>query len=552
MQTWVKLAVVGSTAIGITLNPASVRGFSPLTDSTDVRLSDFEETTNSVFVSHLDPNVVFVANNRFDPLMPNAVAGWISTDGGRSWTGTGPVAAFNHPSAVISDFVEPGSEPYGRFLLAHNGNTVTNENGQDVSFRDTPTEPWTTVTVYYCGGLCDVAAFKPHLWVDNLSQPWGGTRLLYDGWTSYAEEAPQITIHRSLNNGADWVNKSPTQFFQDGQIEEKWGVNIHTNVSGSVYAVWANNRDVGLNQAKSIGFTASENEGETWTDELIIATVTGFNKNFGLRSDNSMPVTTYPSMTVDDNGTIYVVWASHEGSHPASSYSDIYFVKGLPTGETSFIWSPEPRRVNPVSTGDQWHPWITWDRCSRSLAVVYYSSRSDNSRAETWVAVSGDTAYTWQEIKLSDTSGSGDWDFASGIEYIGMAADDGRAYAVWSDDRDLGLDYRPYASPFYLWGVNQSSISSTVVGGLSSLTVTVAWTTNLAAATPDGDELVLTDPVGRLHSVVGTSQDGLSHSLSKVVPCEPGWWTYTVYSSRIGCDSRRASDAKKFFANCIE
>ena len=83
-----------------------------------------------------------------------------------------------------------------------------------------------------------------------------------------------------------------------------------------------------------------------------------------------MPVSTYPSMTVDDNGTVYVVWASHEGG-PAASFSDIYFVKGLPTAsQTSFNWSPRPRQLNPVSTGDQWHPWITWDDCSKSLAVV--------------------------------------------------------------------------------------------------------------------------------------------------------------------------------------
>lgn len=177
-------ALVGAA---IALGPASVRGFSPLTDSTDVRISTVEETENSVFVSHLDPKVVFVANNRFGGGEPTAVAGWISTDGGRTWTSTGTLGGLGDPAVVISDFVDVGGEPYGRFMLAHNADPVTNELGQEASFRDTQSEPWTIATVYYCGGLCEEWSDKPHLWVDNLSHPLGGTRLLYDGWTVYSD-----------------------------------------------------------------------------------------------------------------------------------------------------------------------------------------------------------------------------------------------------------------------------------------------------------------------------------------------------------------------------
>jgi hypothetical protein len=87
----------------------------------------------------------------------------------------------------------------------------------------------------------------------------------------------------------------------------------------------------------------------------------------------------------------------------------------------------------------------------------------------------------------------------------------------------------------------------------NSIDVTVSWTTNLAASA--GDQLILTSPAppqgtGTTYtSPVCTTctSDGLSHTLTFAdIPCEPGYWKYTVVSSRSGCSGKRVSDVKTF------
>jgi hypothetical protein len=146
----------------------------------------------------------------------------------------------------------------------------------------------------------------------------------------------------------------------------------------------------------------------------------------------------------------------------------------------------------------------------------------------------------------------------SGYDYIGIAAGDGHAYPVWSDDHTG--DMRPYVSRISLWGVEQSTVTASYDNGLNDvIDVTITWSTSIAAE--DGDQVVLTSPVSGTHTTYTStlcdscsSAGGMSHSVTVTdLPCEPGYWTYSVKSSRASCASSRYSDPKTFKVEyCLE
>lgn len=184
---------------------------------------------------------------------------------------------------------------------------------------------------------------------------------------------------------------------------------------------------------------------------------------------------------------------------------------------------------------------MTWDDCTDAVVVVYFDSRADSTKADTYIAASYDGGSTFQEVKVNGVSWSGDSGGGFAGDYIGIAARDGIVYPVWSDDRETTGVFKVYISPIYLWGVTQSSVAHSVVSnpGLS-LTVTVTWNTNLSAT--GTDYLVLTSPTNVVYTGT-TTGSGTSHSVAKTCTCEPGDWKYIVKSTRPGFTSR-GSDEK--------
>jgi hypothetical protein len=258
-------------------------------------------------------------------------------------------------------------------------------------------------------------------------------------------------------------------------------------------------------------------------------------------------------MAVDDDGTIHVVWGQMRADSTSGDDGEIYWVKSTDEGST---WS-SPARVNQDSTtNDQWLPWLSWDDCTNALVVVFFDSRNDNARAETYVAVNYlDEGLGWIETKVSDMSWSGDSSPTIGRagDYIGVAARDGIAYPVWSDDREAEDDstFKVYASPIYLWGVDQSSVQRTIVsnGPGLELTVRANWTTNLEAT--GTDSFVLMSPTNVVYTGTATGS-GTSHEVTKTCTCETGDWNYIVKSTRPGFTTR-GSDVKTFKVNvCLD
>jgi len=194
-----------------------------------------------------------------------------------------------------------------------------------------------------------------------------------------------------------------------------------------------------------------------------------------------------------------------------------------------------------------------WHDLLASSSGVYaaFCNFANNDSVRTYVSVSFDGADTWTDFQVSDGAG---WDGDDGFagHYIGIAAKDGIAFPIWSDDRVTNTVFKPYVSPIYLWGVTQSSIAHSAVSAPElELTVTVEWDTSMPAT--GTDYLVLTSPTNVVYTATATpSSPGTSHEVEKLCPCEAGDWSYIVKSTRPGFTPRGSNPKTLRITACVD
>ena len=474
------------------------------------------EVENSIFASPLNPKVLLLSTR----LLPSGSTTRTSQNAGKagSWgnyqeletNGLSPVSLIGKHAG--------GTSGNGKFYVNYLG--PNGQIGRDVKvvIKLETSNPWDApVTILDAGLNPDgQGGLQNHIWIDNTSGSAFEDRV-YCGWSE--DTGPRVLMKRSINDGATWIpplDQVPT--FVDAQEGPRWnlGINLHSGdaPAGRLYAGFsiANNQP---DPAMGIGFRISLFGGESWQSacptpcsrptpttcdcnpplsELTrqkILDINGLPSDYLCSRGKTMKVNSYPSMAVvrtlppHDNpsvvlGNIFIVYAAKTANTP-SAETDIYVIKSTDGGDN---WST-PLRVNQDPLGnnkDQWHPWISWDDCTGALVVVFYDSRdfAANEGVNTYMAVSypprpahpnfpqeiaavGDS---WTDFKVSDVSWSGDPPGAScgqpgfAGDHIGVAARDGMAFAVWSDDRNQTQGtYKPFVSPVYLWGVKQETVT---------------------------------------------------------------------------------------------
>jgi hypothetical protein len=129
---------------------------------------------------------------------------------------------------------------------------------------------------------------------------------------------------------------------------------------------------------------------------------------------------------------------------------DVYMVKSTDGGEN---WS-EAIRINQDEAGlgkKHYFPWIACDASNGILSTVFYDDRNVGAaEVEVFCANSDDGGETWEDFKVSDvsTSPSPIPGLASDYfgDYIGITAQDGWVYPVWTDNRSGSA--MTYVSPY--------------------------------------------------------------------------------------------------------
>ncbi len=402
-------------------------------DSPDVPVTEINSTQseNSVFVDPTNSEILLNSNNS----TPNPVAGiygandLYSFDASETWEG-------EVQGAGGSNSGDPTT------AIGHNGrwyvNYIDDPGGMGISYSDDQGASWTTKTVAPNPGTL---ADKNHMWIDNsLTSPYEGN--LYVAWTNFGGPSHyEIALSYSDDEGLTWnSNNNISSAVNAGSHNQ--GVNIGTGPDGEVYAFWAI-YDGWPTDETAIGMSKSLDGGTTWeTASRIITDIRGIRDT---QTSKNMRVNSYPVCAIDnsngpDRGTIYLVW-TNVGTPGVNTGSDIdvYLVKSIDQGDT---WT-DPVRVNQDEAGmgkEHYFPWITCDAANGILSVIFYDDRNvPNSQTETYCANSDDGGITWEDFKVSDVSfipspipGLAASYFG---DYLGIFAQDGWVYPVWTDNR---------------------------------------------------------------------------------------------------------------------
>lgn len=516
-------------------------GRTALSDSTDVKIpTTRNEVENSIAVSPLNSKVLLVSNNVYSQATGNGgTTSWISLDAGKTWL-TSDSLVLSPSRADPACVIGRSGGTNGRFFVNHL-NSLDYELG--VHYKNTTGgTSWTHVEIDP-GKSENAGTDKNHLVINNNTSGDFQNYLI----SGYSEALTTSSLYGYLSttNGATWSTSRFLIASNSGVDERDFrGINLQWSppTPNRVYACWTSRS--GESPPVNIGFRYSSDGGANWNSPSggqIIRNIAGVNALSG----KSMPLNLQaPSMAVDmDNGDIYIVFTEKPAG---GSTSDVFVIKSTDDGDT---WGSPVRAHASSTTKDQWQPWISWDDCTGAVVVTFLDSRgfTGNDGADTYMSVSYDGAATWTDFRVSDSGWDGDG--FSG-HYMGLAAKDGIAFPVWSDDRETGGIFKPYISPVYLWGVTQSSVSHSVVNDAGlELTVDATWTTNLAAT--GTDYLVLTSPSNVTYTATATGT-GTSHSASKLCTCETGDWKYIVKSTRPGF-TPRGSDQKTIRINaCVD
>ena len=378
---------------------------------------------NSIAVDPLDPRVVLCANNATtNGVRPRGVqVGW-SLDGGQTWSNmilddaqADPAAAIDGDGAFYVSYLLPGFPATGGI-----GVRISRDRGATWSAR--------TVT--------DVDRVdKDHLVADTAAaSPFAGR--LYASWVKLELPSNRIFVATSSDGGRSWDRGKNVSGVQSMR---KHAPNLQTGPGGELYCCWALLHPV-TGDENGIGFNSSLDGGDTFLGARVALSNLRGIWSSRIRNTN-IQMNSFPSMAVDKsggarNGWIYVFWTNVGVPGVNVGDADVYMARSRDGG---FTWDA-PVRVNDDATANaQWQVWGTCDPVNGDLHAVFLDRREDpgDVLARAYVARSRDGGHTWVNLPVGDVtftpSGLGRSTYMG--HYLGIAAQGGRVYPLWSDWR---------------------------------------------------------------------------------------------------------------------
>jgi hypothetical protein len=416
----------------------------PVTNDTNT-----DQAENSIFVSPVNPNIVFNSNvSRQRPLPQQfyGVSGFTSTNGGINWFGKLQLVqnyvTGGNPTAVI--------DMQGRYYIAH----ISPNTSMEVSYSDDGSNWLNSLVPNSDGGV------KPNLIADNsVSSPYQGN--LYIVW-AYRDPPGGTYFSRSTNRGISW--SAPYTLSTGLGGEKQTGPNVQTGINGEIYAVWAVQDtafitcDIHRFEERALAFAKSTNGGLTFSPpRIIMPNIRGVYNCMTFGKKPTMKVYTFPVMAVDNSsltngGSIYVVWPNI-GAPGVNTGEDIdvYMIRSTNGGANWNAGVGQPVRVNqdPSGLGKQHlHPWITCDPVTGNLSVIYYDDRNspDGSMVDVYVANSSNSGNTWIEVRVNDPGTTFNPTYV--LNYIAISARGGRIYPCWTSNHMGDFKAMTYVSPY--------------------------------------------------------------------------------------------------------
>jgi hypothetical protein len=382
-----------------------------------------------------------------------------STNSGQTWTDQGELGANNNGDPTLAVNQTTGTFFYGENATI-GGNTAIGvarsaDNCQTFGAAVDASAASSGLNIV---GNVTTLSDKPSIAVDNSGGANNGN--VYVCWTRFIDtsnpsdgqaDTSELRFSRSTNGGASYVNEQIIQ----AQGPAPFGCSVKVGANGQVFVVWADRTGA---TAGDIRFLASTNGGVSFgtntqvstgnrlpgTDRVVSCGVnnnrTTLNGNIRMLHQAWLAVDTTGSA---NNGNLYVVWASDPAG--ATDNSDVFFSRSTNGGVN---WSA-PIQLGGGTTTDQFEPNVVVGGDEGTVTVAWYDRRNDtanNFNIDVFKAFSTDGGQTFGALQRVTNQNWGvpqlNPNFDNAIancymgEYIGVAADAGRFYYLWGDNRN--------------------------------------------------------------------------------------------------------------------
>lgn len=349
--------------------------------------------------------------------------GYITTDGGNTWTGTDLLSPFTQSSSDPG----PAIDKDGRIIF-----TTLDNPGIVAAYSTNNSASWSARITINAGSEDKNFAASD----DAPSSPYYGRT--YCVWSHFVGTPPAV-ISYTTNGGVSWSAMATIASAPSGHYCQ--GTDIAIGPNGEVFVCWAAPTSSSPYTEDFCGFAKSTTGGTSFTVNNNI-----FDMN-GIRSNSfngwNFRVNSFPRIAVDRsggsrNGWIYIVTSARNIS-PAGSDADIVLHKSTDGGTT---WSSGVRvNQDALNNGKvQFFPAVRVDEYG-GVNVVFYDNRnypSVGDSCQTFLARSVDGGNIWTDFLVSDhawrvkgEAGLGSY----GGDYIGISSGNNNVWPFWFDDK---------------------------------------------------------------------------------------------------------------------
>jgi hypothetical protein len=382
-----------------------------------------------------------------------------STNRGQTWTDQGELGTGNNGDPTLAVNQTTGTFYYGEnATISANPAIGVARSTDDCQTFGTQVNASAASSGLNAVGNVTTLSDKPSIAVDNSGGANNGN--VYVCWTRFidtsnpsdgAADTSELRFSRSTDGGATYVNEQVIQ----AQGPMPFGCSVKVAPNGQVNVVWADR--IGAT-AGDIRFRSSTDGGQTFggnvqvstgnrlpgTDRVVSCGVnnnrTTLNGNIRMLHQAWLAVDTTGST---NNGNLYVVWARDPTGN--TDNSDVFFSRSTNGGAN---WSA-PQQLGGGTTTDQFEPVVAVGGDEGTVSVAWYDRRNDtanNLNIDVFKAFSTDGGVTFGALQQVTNAAFGvpqlNPNFDPAIancymgEYIAMAADAGRFYYLWGDNRN--------------------------------------------------------------------------------------------------------------------
>ena len=244
-----------------------------------------------------------------------------------------------------------------------------------------------------------------------------------DYGSSNPNDSSRIRFSKSTDQGETWSDAIIISDRSGNCIDDDnttEGAVPTVGVNGEIYVSWAG--PLGLMFDKSL------DGGETWGTDIFISDIPGgwaFTVS-GISRCNGLPITMCDISDSPYQGYIYSCWGDQRNG---STDTDVFFSRSTDGGET---WSPALRVNDDNTNRHQFFPWMTIDQTTGIIWGVFYDRRNTTSTAtDVYVVKSIDGGQSFENFKVSESSFTPTSSVFFG-DYSNIAAWDKKIYPIWS------------------------------------------------------------------------------------------------------------------------